>query len=534
MNPAAASAPNWFEKIATRPQRAIVLFSLALLLAGNWILPLTDRDEARFGEASREMLQRGDYVVPWFNGAWRLDKPALIYWCQIASYNVFGDNPFGARLPSVLFTTGTALLLVRWGKKITGDNKTALIAGAMFVAGLHVAIIGRVATADMALVFFCALAAWSGWELTRPDASLTPSPRPSGERAGVRGFELEHKSSSSPLPSSPSDGGEGEIQSCDKTRRCWWWVFYVALGLGFLAKGPIAWLPLGGILLGRALRKDSFRLPLIETLIGLGLTLAIVAAWGLPAMGQTNNAFLKIGLGEHVLNRSVGVIDSHGMKGTLGFLALVPLYFVTFFVSFFPWSTRVPSALRRWWPERKRDDLGWYLLVQAALVFAVFSLVRTKLPHYTMPAFPCLALWFARQISKEADAFVWFSKRILAMTIFIFALTFVGFSVARNNFLTTKLWNATQSYVQPQTKIGCFGYTESSLVWEFRKVATNRIVLGDLKVAKNFLTNTPPFILVLPTKNLADLPDTNGFLISVRGLDMVKLKHWDLTAIVRP
>jgi 4-amino-4-deoxy-L-arabinose transferase-like glycosyltransferase len=489
MNPDAAAAPDWFEKIAARPQRAIVLFSLALLLAGNWILPLTDRDEARFGEASREMIQRGDYVVPWFNGAWRLDKPALIYWCQIASYNVFGDNPFGARLPSVLFTTGTALLLVRWGKKITGDNKTALIAGAMFVAGLHVAIIGRVATADMAMVFFCALAAWSGWELTRPD-----QPR----------------------------------------RRFWWWIFYVALGLGFLAKGPIAWLPLGGILLGRALRKDSFRLPLIETSLGLALTVALVAAWGLPAMGQTNNAFLKIGLGEHVLNRSVGVIDSHGMKGTLGFLALVPLYFVTFFVSFFPWSTRVPSTLRRWWPERKRDDLGWYLLVQVILVFGVFSLVRTKLPHYTMPAFPCLALWFARQISKEANAFTWFSQRILAMTIFILALTFIGFSVARNHFLTTKLWNATQSYVQPQTKIGCFGYTESSLVWEFRKVTTNRIVLGDLKAAKNFLTNTPPFILVLPTKNLADLPDTNGLHIAVHGLDMVKLKNWDLTAIVRP
>jgi 4-amino-4-deoxy-L-arabinose transferase-like glycosyltransferase len=489
MNPAAASAPVWLEKIAARPQRAIVLFSLALLLAGNWILPLTDRDEARFGEASREMLQRGDHVVPWFNGAWRLDKPALIYWCQIASYDVFGDNPFAARLPSALFTTGTALLLVRWGKKITGDNKTSLLAGAMFVAGLHVAIIGRVATADMALVFFCALAAWSGWELTRPG-----QPR----------------------------------------RRFWWWVFYVALALGFLAKGPIAWLPLGGILIGRALRKNSFRLPLIETVLGFILTVALVAQWGLPAMAQTNNAFFKVGLGEHVLNRSVGVIDSHGMKGTFGFLAFVPLYFATFFVSFFPWSTRVPSALRRWWPERRRDDLGWYLLVQVVLVFGVFSLVRTKLPHYTMPAFPCLALWFARQIGNEDNVFNWFGKRIVAMSIFILLLTLAGFAIARNNFLTTKLWLATQAHVQPQTKIGCFGYTESSLVWEFRKVSTNCLVLGDVKAAKNFLTNAPPFILVLPTRDLAGLPETNGLLISVRGLDMVKLKNWDLTAIVRP
>jgi len=221
------------------------------------------------------------------------------------------------------------------------------------------------------------------------------------------------------------------------------------------------------------------------------------------------------------------------MKGTLGFLALVPLYFVTFFVSFFPWSTRVPSALRHWWPERKRDDLGWYLLVQVILVFGVFSLVRTKLPHYTMPAFPCLALWFARQIANEGNIFTWFSKRIIAMTIFVLILTFVGFTFARNHFLTKQLWLATQTHIQPQTKIGCFGYTESSLVWEFRKGTTNRIMLGDIKAAKNFLTNTPPFILVLPTKNLIDLPDTKGLLISVHGLDMVKLKNWDLTAIIR-
>ena len=80
---------SWIEKLAAKPQRSILLLSLALLLAGNWILPLTDRDEARFAEASREMLQRDDVVVPWFNGAWRFDKPVLIYWCQSASYRVF-------------------------------------------------------------------------------------------------------------------------------------------------------------------------------------------------------------------------------------------------------------------------------------------------------------------------------------------------------------------------------------------------------------------------------------------------------------
>ena len=521
---------TFFNRLAARPQRSILLLGLLLLLAGNWILPLTDRDEARFGEASREMIQRGDYIVPWFNGAWRFDKPVFIYWCQIASYKIFGVNDFAARLPSALFATATALLLVRWGRKIA-DNKTALLAGVMYVAGLHVAVIGRIATADMAMIFFFTLAVWSGWELTRPAHTLTPSPRPSGERAGVRGFEPDEKSSSSPLPSPPLHGREGENSV---QRRKWWWIFYIALALGFLAKGPVAWLPLGGMILGRSFRKNAFRLPLTETRAGLCVTVALVALWGVPALLQTGGQFWKVGMGEHVFNRSFGVIDSHGIAGIAGFLALLPLYFLTFFASFFPWSLRVPKTVWRWWPERKRDEIGWYLLTQAAVVFAVFSLVKTKLPHYTLPAFPIIALWLARQIGGAPDISAWAGKRLAAMSAFILVLTLGLFPFAEKHLLTENLWRATRPYVRPETKIGCFGYTEPSQVWRFRSVITNDMTLGNVKQAASFLTNAPPFILVLPTGDLAKLPDTNGLLFQVRGLDLVKFQNRDLTAIVRP
>ena len=479
---------SWFDKLVARPQRSLVLLGCLLLLAGNAILPLTDRDEARFAEASREMIQRADFVVPWFNGAWRFDKPVLIYWCQIASYKVFGVNEFAARLPSALFCIGTALLLARWAKK-RADNRTALIAGVMFLTALHVAIvIGRVATADMAMIFFGTLAAWSGWELTRPE---------------------------------------------NPVRKSWWWIFYLALAFGFLAKGPVAWLPLGGMILGRALRKDSFRLPLNETMVGLCVAVALVALWGGPALVQTGGMFWQVGMGEHVFNRSVSAIDGHGAAGALQFIALLPLYFLTFFLSFFPWSLRVPGALKKWWPERQRDDLGWFLLVNALLIFTVFSLVKTKLPHYTMPAFPLIALWLARQISGDAKISGWFTRRLVLASVIILVVTIGGFGFARNRLLTQNLWNATQSHVTPGTKIGCFGYTEPSLVWKFRSVTTNYLTLGDVAQAKNFLTNAPPFILVLPTAALTNLPDTNGILFRVTGLDLVKFKLRDLTALVR-
>lgn len=481
---------SWLEKLSARPQRSIIFLSLLLLLAGNWILPLTDRDEARFGEASREMIQRGDYIVPWFNGNWRFDKPVLIYWCQIASYRVLGDNDFAARLPTVLFTTGIALLLVRWGKRLSGDNKTGFLAGAMFVTCLHVAVVvGRVATADMAMIFFVTLAARSGWELTRPDS---------------------------------------------RERRKWWWIFYLALAFGFLAKGPVAWLPLAGMILGRALRKNSFRLPVNETVVGLCVSLALVALWGGPALAQTGGQFWSVGMGEHVINRSVGVINGHGPKDTIQYLALLPMYFVTFFVSFLPWSLRMPGSLRRWWPERTRDNLGWFLLVNIAVVFIAFSLVKTKLPHYTMPAFPLIALWLARQISGEAHIGTWFSKRLAVMVALVLVVTLGGFTFARSHLLTLNLWNATKSHVKADTKIGCFGYVEPSLVWRFREVTTNFVTLGGMDKAKNFLTNPPPFILVVPTDKLTNLPSIDGMLIPVEGLDLVKFQNRRLTAIVRP
>ncbi|HEV2694434.1 MAG TPA: glycosyltransferase family 39 protein [Verrucomicrobiae bacterium] len=477
----------WFDKLAAKPQRSVLLLGLLLLLAGNAILPMTDRDEARFSEASREMIQRGDYVVPWFNDAWRFDKPVLIYWCQIASYKIFGVNEFAARLPTSLFCIGTSLLLVRWGQKVSG-NRTALIAGVMFLTGLHVAVvIGRVATADMAMIFFCTLAAWSGWELTRPE---------------------------------------------QPSRKTWWWIFYLALALGFLAKGPVAWLPLGGMLLGRALRPEMFRLPLLETLVGLIVAVAVASLWGIPALMQTGGKFWSVGMGEHVFNRSVGVINGHGPKDAVQYILTLPLYFLTFFASFFPWSITVPGSLKRWWPLRYRDDLGWFLLINAMLVFIVFSLVKTKLPHYTMPAFPLIALWLARQISDDVQLPTWFTRRLVAMVIIVLAVTLGGFTFARNHLLTQNLWNATQAQVRPETKIGCFGFIEPSLVWKFRAVSTNYITLGTVGEAENFLTNTPPFILVVPTESLAKISDTNGTLISVRGLDVVKFKNRNLTAIV--
>src|SRR5438876_8026436 len=91
-------------------------FALLLAAASALFLPnlgspsLWDIDEGNNAEAAREMLVSGDWIVPTFNYQLRVDKPALLYWCQIAAYRLFGVNEFAARLPSALAALAAILL----------------------------------------------------------------------------------------------------------------------------------------------------------------------------------------------------------------------------------------------------------------------------------------------------------------------------------------------------------------------------------------------------------------------------------------
>lgn len=477
------------EMLSAKPLSTVVLLGLLLFLSGTWILPLMDRDEPRFAEASREMLQRHDLVIPWFNGHYRFDKPPLIYWCQMACYRALGESAFAARLPSTLFATATAVLLLLWGRSF-GNEKAGFYAAIMFITSLQVLIHARLAVADMPLVFFVTAALWSGWEMTRP--------RPERPR--------------------------------------WWWIFYFSLAMGFLAKGPVAWLPLAGLFLARWLRPAHFDLPAPRVLLGLLLTLALVGLWGVPALLATQGQFFTVGIGHHVVFRSFGIMEGHGGPGWIGFLLTLPLYFVTFFGSFFPWSLSTPSALRSWWPSRRTNALDWYLLAQAALVFVVFSLVRTKLPHYTLPAFPLVSLWLALRIVKAPNSANWFACRALAMILMALLLTLAGFAKLQPYFVAANLWRQARPFSQPDMELATVEFNEPSLVWEFRHGLTNYMQQLTVEQAGQFLRQDGPRILILPSKqftlelkNLA----TNMMTFRSAGIDTARFTRLDLTAVVK-
>ena len=125
--------------------------ALGVLLGGNGAIPLIGRDEPRFAEAAREMLARGELVVPTFGGLPRYDKPILVYWCTAASYALFGVDEGAARLPSNLAGALVVVLVAASARRRWGPG-AGLLSGGLLVATLTFHVQARACTADLVML----------------------------------------------------------------------------------------------------------------------------------------------------------------------------------------------------------------------------------------------------------------------------------------------------------------------------------------------------------------------------------------------
>ncbi len=490
--------------------RNLFLFCGCLLfhLAGTWSLPLVDRDEPRFAEASREMIERGDYIVPYFNNRYRFDKPPLTYWAQVASFRVFGQNAFAARLPSAIAAALTALVISAWGGRLQLP-RAGFWAAIVFTLCPATFLWAKGAVADMWLVLFMTLAFFAGHELARD----------------------RHGGSWRSVVVRPAGLG------------LWRWIFYFALGFAFLAKGPIGWMPLGTVFLFHWLRPVPGFARRFMFVRGIFLMLAIVALWGVPALLRTQGEFFSIGFGRHVVGRSFGTMQGHGGSVLTG-LAWLPFYFVTVFITFAPWSWKLPWLVRRLW--RKRDGLDLYLIAGIAVIVIIFSLVKTKLPHYILPAFPLLALLLARHwlsAGVRESILRWWAGVTAAIML---AIALVGFPLIAPAFPAAALFRQAEPYLQPQMDFAAYDFDAPSLVWNFRRrvhgfLHYNRENNRDVATLQPdqippFLASPGPHFVVLPSE-VADrlypsLP--NGYRkFSTHGFDIAKGRWVDLTLILK-
>ncbi len=330
----------------------LLAVAIVVLAPGTGTLPLLDRDEPRFAQAAREMLERRDAVVPTFNGDYRFDKPPLIYWMMIGGYVTGGVSEWTARAPSILCAFLLAWFTYRAGVRWFSP-RAGLLAGVMTLTHFQIIQHGRAAVADMPMILAVLIAQVVLFE------RLTETP----DRPAPRG---------------------------------WFWWLYGAFGLGFLAKGPVALLiplltiPVYWLIAGR----PSLPLARLNPFGGLAIVLLIIGAWGIPALIATNGEFARIGLGKHVVARGMESFEGHG--------APFFFYLLSAPISLFPWSRFLPVGIAGAW--RERDPAVRFLAAWVVVTFALFSLYATKLPHYVMPCYPAIFLLLGRALDAGINA----------------------------------------------------------------------------------------------------------------------------------
>ena len=339
-------------------RRPTVLISLAVFasavvyLLGNDRVGLFDRDEPRYAQTSRQMLESNppDRVVPRLLDDVRTAKPVFIYWAQAASMALLGVGEFAARLPSALAMLAVLVLAGVFVARIAGLRRAAWTVFILGSSALAVAA-AKMCITDAVLLLWIAIAEGCLYAMYR----------------GSRGLAVAV-------------------------------VLWLAVGLAGLTKGPVV----VGVLLSTMLvlamldvasgwrSGDAWKRAVqwwrhTRPLLGLAILAAVVGPW-LAAVHMRDPSFLKQSLWHDVFTRSVRPLEGH--KGPPGF------YLLTIWGTFTPWSLFLPTAIALSWKHRRLPPLRFALAATAG-PWVVWEFIQTKLVHYMLPVFPALAFMTA-------------------------------------------------------------------------------------------------------------------------------------------
>ncbi|AZO77600.1 MULTISPECIES: glycosyltransferase family 39 protein [unclassified Bosea (in: a-proteobacteria)] len=440
-----ASASHW------RVCLLLVLLSLGAFLPGFTSLQPFDRDEPRFAQASKQMLETRDFVDIRFQDEARHKKPVGIYWLQAGSVAI--GEALGVpqarttmwlyRLPSLIGAIAT-VLLTYWALLAFVGTRLALLGGALMAAAVLLGVEARFAKTD-ALLAACAVAtmgalarAWLDW--TR-SLAFVPS---------------RHN----------------------------WLVFWSATALGLLLKGPIVPMVWGLAVLVLAVRERSLRwfAPLRPGL-GLLLCLVVVLPWFVAIAVKTGGDFFAESVGKDMLAKVGEGQEKHwGPPG---------LYLLLFFGTYWPSAALAAMAIPFAWVKRREPQI-LFLLAWIVPSWLVFEAVPTKLPHYVLPLYPAItALLLLALVNGGINRFrrgstltaflvvlvpaalvgvllygtwtldrtlPWLALPVLALALFV---TFRGFLAFRRGAFEGALWRGVVASLL--LSLGVFGLASPSL-----------------------------------------------------------------------
>lgn len=345
--------------------RALLLVLVAAVLVRALTLgvyPLMDTTEARYAEIARKMVELGDWVTPWFDyGAPFWGKPPLSFWLTAASLKLFGINEFAARLPHLL--GGMLVAWLVWDLSARRSRQEALYASALLIGSMLFYVAAGAVMTDMTLVL--------------------------GTTLAMRGFWLG-------------------LHGTDAERPRERWLLFVGIGVGLLAKGPIALvltaLPVAGWTVTTRNVATVWRgLPWLR---GSLVALVIALPWYVLAEGRTPGFLDYFLFGEH-WQRFV----TPGWKGDLyGSAHDYPrgTIWMFAFVDLLPWTVLLPIAALVWRktggvPGATPDVRNWrtYLLLWGLAPAIFFTASGNVLWPYVLPGIPALALWASGWLAQQ-------------------------------------------------------------------------------------------------------------------------------------
>jgi len=332
---------------ARRPLPVLTLLCLAVWLPGFFTLPPLDRDESRFAQASKQMVESGNFIDIRLGNEPRYQKPAGIYWLQAASTALFGHPPYTQiwtyRLPSLLGAL-IAVFLAYWCLRGFTGPPAAFLGAAFLALTVALAAEARIAKTDAML-----LATVMGAEAVLMRIYLAA--RDAARRPPDRKLVLAG---------------------------------WAAVGAGILIKGPVIVAVLALTAIGVSLWDREWRwLKQSRPLSGIALALLIVLPWAIAIGLATHGQFFRQSLGGDFASKVVHGEESHGAPpGYYLLLSTVTLWPATLFA-----LPGIAFAV-----TRRKEPAYRYLLAWLVPAWLMFELVPTKLPHYVLPLYPAVAM----------------------------------------------------------------------------------------------------------------------------------------------
>ncbi len=347
----------------------LVLCGFLLFLPGFFTIPPIDRDEARFAQATKQMVETSDFVDLRFQSDVRYKKPVGVYWLQAAAVETASALGLPRaqlriwlyRIPSLIGAIG-AVLLTYWAALAFVTRRGAILAGLIMGSSVLLGVEARLAKTD-AMLLLTVVAAMGA--LARVYLSWQ------------RGDDPVHPPWGSPA------------------------IFWSALAGGILLKGPLILMFVVLTIVTLAiLDRSAAWLGRLRPVWGLMWMLVLVMPWFVAIFWRAGDTFFTDSIGGDMLSK-LAAQESHG--------APPGLYLLLVWVTFWPGAPLAGMAAPAVWRAR-REPGAQFLLAWLLPSWIVFELVLTKLPHYVLPLYPAIAILTVGALERSVLSRSWLRR----------------------------------------------------------------------------------------------------------------------------